>query len=240
MGSIDEREMKPILNDRATQDQNTAKQGVIWDMDGVLVDTGEFHFRAWSQALPEYGIPFTRQLFRDTFGMNNAGILTVLLGRTPAPELLAEISDRKEQLFRQAVRGHVQPLPGVLTWLERLKAAGMRQAIASSAPPANIDALVDELGLCDYFDALVSGFDLPGKPDPAVFLKAARRIGVPPERCVVVEDAVAGVEAARRAGMKCVAVTTTNPAHALKEADVVVEHLYALPLDTFERLLSET
>jgi beta-phosphoglucomutase family hydrolase len=219
--------------------QRTAKQGVIWDMDGVLVDTGEFHFQAWSRALPEFGIPFTRQLFRDTFGMNNAGILEVLLGETPAPELLAEISERKEQLFRRAVRGRVQPLPGVLAWLERLKAAGMRQAIASSAPPANIDALVGELGLRDYFDAMVSGFDLPGKPDPAVFLKAARRIGVPPERCVVVEDAVAGVEAARRAGMKCVAVTTTNPAQVLKGADVIVERLDALPPDTFERLLAE-
>jgi beta-phosphoglucomutase family hydrolase len=220
--------------------QRTAKQGVIWDMDGVLVDTGEFHFQAWSQALPEFGIPFTRELFTATFGMNNAGILAVLLGQTPAPELLAEISDRKEQLFRQAVRGRVQPLPGVLAWLERLKAAGIRQAIASSAPPANIDALVDELGLCDYFDAIVSGFDLPGKPDPTLFLKVARLIGVPPERCVVVEDAVAGVEAARRAGMKCIAVTTTNPTQALKGADVIVERLDALPPDTFERLLTET
>ncbi len=207
-------------------------------MDGVLVDTGEFHFRAWSQALPEFGIPFTRQEFQATFGMNNAGILEVLLGEPPAPELLAEISDRKEQLFRQAVRGRVRPLPGVLDWLGRLRAAGVRQAIASSAPPANIDALVDEVGLRTYFDAIVSGFDLPGKPDPAVFLQAARCIGVPPERCVVVEDAVAGVEGAKRAGMKCVAVTTTSPAEALKEADVVVERLDTLPPDTFERLLA--
>jgi beta-phosphoglucomutase family hydrolase len=217
----------------------TAKQGVIWDMDGVLVDTGEFHFQAWSRALPEYGIPFTRELFRTTFGMNNAGILAMLLRRTPTPELLAEISDRKEQLFRRAVLGHAQPLPGVLAWLERLKAAGTRQAIASSAPPANIDALVDELGLRDYFDAIASGFDLPGKPDPTLFLKVARLIGVSPERCVVVEDAAAGVEAARRAGMKCIAVTTTNPAHELKGADVIVERLDALPLDTFKCLLAE-
>jgi len=222
-----------------------AKRGVIWDMDGVLVDTGEFHFPAWSQALSEHGIPFTRELFRTTFGMNNAGILAVLLGQAPAPGLLTEtftelsrsISDRKEQLFRQAVRGHAQPLAGVLAWLERLRAAGVRQAIASSAPPANIDALVDELGLRTYFDAIVSGSDLPGKPDPAVFLKAAHLLGVPPERCIVVEDAVVGVEAARRAGMKCVAVTTTNPAQALKGADVIVERLDTLPLDTFERLL---
>ena len=219
--------------------QKKAKQGVIWDMDGVLVDTGEFHFPAWSQALSEHGIPFTRELFRTVFGMNNAGILTVLLGQVPPPELLAEISDRKERLFRQAVRGHAQPLPGVLAWLERLRAAGLRQAIASSAPPANIDALVDELDLRSYFAAVVSGSDLPGKPDPAVFLKAAHLIGVPPERCVVVEDAVAGVEGARRAGMKCIAVTTTNPAHTLEAADVVVERLDTLPPDTFERLLAD-
>jgi beta-phosphoglucomutase family hydrolase len=214
-------------------------RGVIWDMDGVLVDTSQFHFQAWSRALSERGIPLTRESFRTTFGMNNAGILTVLLRQPPPPDLLADISDRKERLFRRAVRGRVQLLPGVLTWLERLKAAGVQQAIASSAPPANIDALVDELGLRTYFDAIVSGSDLPGKPDPAVFLKAARLIGAPPERCVVVEDAIAGVGGALRAGMKCIAVTTTNTAQALKKADVIVERLDALPLDTFERLLAE-
>lgn len=206
-------------------------------MDGVLVDTAEFHFQAWSQALSEHGIPFTRELFTATFGMNNASILQTL---RVSPTLRVSVSDRKEQLFRQAVRGRVQPLPGVLAWLERLEAAGVQQAIASSAPPANIDALVDELGLRDYFDAIASGSDLPGKPDPTLFLEAALLIGVPPERCVVVEDAIAGVKAARRAGMKCIAVTTTNPAHALNEADVIVERLDVLPPDTFERLLSET
>ena len=213
-------------------------QGVLWDLDGVLVDTGEFHFQAWSGLLPEYGILFTRELFQATFGMNNAGVLATLLGQRLAPELLAEISDRKEQRFREAVRGRAQPLPGVLAWLERLKAAGMRQAIASSAPSANIDALVDELGLRAYFEAIVSGSDLPGKPDPTLFLKIARLIDAPPKRCIVVEDAVAGVEAARRAGMKCVAVTTTNPAHALEAADVVVERLDELSPDTFQRLLA--
>jgi beta-phosphoglucomutase family hydrolase len=215
-----------------------ARQGALWDLDGVLVDTGEFHFRAWSQTLSEYGVPFTRESFQATFGMNNAGVLSALLGETPAPDLLAEISDRKERLFRQAVRGRAQPLSGVRAWLERLKAARARQAIASSAPSANIEVLVDELGLRSYFAAIVSGFDLPGKPDPAVFLKAARLIGVPPERCVVFEDAVAGVEAAKRAGMKCVAVATTNPAHTLKGADVVVEQLDELSPDTFQRLLA--
>jgi beta-phosphoglucomutase len=213
-----------------------AQLGVLWDMDGVLVDTGEFHFQAWSQTLPEYGFAVSREFFRSTFGMNNASLLSVLFGEPPAPELVTRISDHKERLFRQIVRGHAQPLPGVVVWLARLKDAGARQAVASSAPPANIDTLVDEIGLRAYFDAVVTGHDMPGKPDPAVFLKAARLIGVSSERCTVVEDAVAGVEAARRAGMKCIAVTTTNPASALKDADIVVGRLDELPSDTFEHL----
>ncbi|MDA2931319.1 HAD-IA family hydrolase [Acidobacteria bacterium AH-259-O06] len=214
------------------------EQGVLWDLDGVLVDTGEFHYRAWSKTLSERDIPFNREQFRATFGMNNAGTLKTLLGYTPEPDVVAEISDRKEELFRRAVKGYACALSGVQAWLKRIKNQGIKQAIASSAPPANIDVLVDELVMRSYFDVLVSGFDLPGKPDPAVFLKAARLIGAPPDRCVVVEDAVAGVEGARRAGMKCIAVTTTNPAHELKEADVVVDRLDNLPLDIFERLLS--
>jgi HAD superfamily hydrolase (TIGR01509 family) len=210
-------------------------------MDGVLVDSGEFHFQAWSQVLPEYGLQMPRALFQATFGMNNAGVVSTLLGRRPRPdpELLDELGERKEQRFRQVVRGHVRPLPGVRFWLERLKAEGVSQAIASSAPPANIDVIVDELGLRLYFAAIATGYDLPGKPNPTLFLKAARQIDVPPERCVVVEDAVAGVEAARRAGMRCIAVTTTNPARALDEADVVVGRLDELPLDTFKQLLRD-
>lgn len=211
--------------------------GVLWDMDGVLVSTGELHFKAWTATLSARGIPFTREQFRTTFGMNNTGILQHLLGEKVDAGLIAEISDAKEHGFRQAIKGQVQLLPGVMEWLQRLGEWGLRQAIASSAPPANIDALVDELGIRSYFAATVSGADLPGKPDPAVFLEAARRIGVPPERCVVVEDAVAGVEAARRGGMRCIAVTTTNPAHELKHADLVVEQLDALSEDAFRRLL---
>jgi beta-phosphoglucomutase family hydrolase len=214
-------------------------RGVLWDMDGVLVSTGEFHFQAWSQTLAEYDIPFTQEQFRTTFGMNNSRILEVLLEETPDPELVEEISERKERLFRQLVKGQARLLPGVREWLGRLNAWGVRQAIASSAPPANIEVLVDELGIRPYFAATVSGDELPGKPDPAVFLKAAQSIGVLPERCVVVEDAVAGVEAAKRGGMKCIAVTTTNPAGALDGADVVVESLDELAPEKLERLLPD-
>lgn len=214
------------------------RKAVLWDMDGVLVDTGEFHYQSWAQVLPAYGVSFNRELFRETFGMNNAGTLARLLGDQLTPELLAEIAHQKEEAFREAARGNTLPLPGVIDWLERLRAAGYRQGIASSAPSENIEALVRPPLDRDYFDVIVPGSDLPAKPDPHLFLKAATLLDVPPGRCVVVEDAVAGVEAARRAGMKCIAVTTTNPADALAAADLVIERLDALPADAFERLLN--
>lgn len=212
--------------------------GVLWDMDGVLVDTGDFHFRAWRELLLEYGIEFSYELHQETFGRNNASILSLLLGDKLTPELLAEISDRKEERFRAAVRGNAEPLPGVRAWLQRLQNGGARQGIASSAPTANIDVLIDELGLRAHFDAIVSGTDMPGKPDPTLFLDVARQLGVPAERCIVVEDAVAGVQAAKRAGMKCIAVTTTNEASALSAADVVIDRLDLLPADAFRRLVT--
>lgn len=213
--------------------------GVLWDMDGVLVDTAEFHFQTWLEALSAHNIPFTRESFRATFGMNNAGTLAALLGETPSPELLAEIGERKEQQFRRAIRGQVRPLPGVLAWLKRLRSEGARQGVASSAPPANIDALLDEMGLRPFFDVVGSGSDLPPKPDPSLFLQVSGLLGVAPGHCVVIEDSVAGVRAARRAGMRCIAVTTTNPPGLLEEADVIVERLDQLPRDAFRRLLAQ-
>ena len=122
-------------------------RGILWDMDGVLVDTGEAHFASWQQVMAELGAPFSRADFERTFGMNNAGILALLLDEELTDEEVQSIGDRKERLFRQLVKGNARPLPGVLEWLDRLRTLGVRQAIASSAPQENIDVLVDELGL---------------------------------------------------------------------------------------------
>ena len=211
--------------------------GVLWDMDGVLVDTGEFHYRSWEQILAEAGVPFDRGRFQAAFGKNNADTLAAFLGRTPDAELLRTVSERKERLFRQLIHGHAETLPGVRLWLERLHSLGVRQVVASSAPPENIDFLVDELGLRHYFVALLEGHSLPGKPDPTLFLQAAGILGLLPARCIVIEDSLAGLEAARRAGMKCIAVATTNAAEALAGADLVVERLNQLKIEDFEKLI---
>ncbi len=215
--------------------------GVLWDMDGVLVDTGDLHYQAWSTILPEFGLKLSREQFDASFGMNNTGITEVILGRPPEPEFVERLARRKEILFRKMIRGQVQPLPGVVEWVKRfrsgLNGARFQQIVASSAPPENIEMLVTELGLREYFEDLVSAYTIPGKPDPAVFLEAARRLGLPAERCLIIEDSLQGLEAARRAGIRCVAVATTNPPEALEKADLVVESLESLTGEAVLRLL---
>jgi beta-phosphoglucomutase family hydrolase len=217
---------------------NLRNYAVLWDMDGVLVDTGEFHFQSWKEAFDELDISFSKEDFRKTFGMNNAGILEWVFGREPDPEEVSRISDKKESLFRELVKGKAEALPGVLNWLEQFQNWGMKQAITSSAPPENIEALLMELKIKAYFDTIVSGFDLPGKPNPDVFLKAARIFQVESENCIVVEDAIAGVEGAKRAGMSCIAVTTTNPAGALEKADFIFDNLGEMSQEDFLSLLA--
>jgi beta-phosphoglucomutase family hydrolase len=202
--------------------------GVIWDLDGVLVDTGEYHWLAWQEALADYGLSMTYAQFRATFGMLNRDILGPMLGERATPELIQAIGDHKEACFRRLIQGRIRPLPGVRHWLEFLAAAGCGQAIASSAPPDNIAVLLEALGIRPFFQAVISAEGMPGKPAPDVFLAAARALGLPPARCVVIEDAVSGVAGARAAGMKCIAVTTTNPDTALAAADLIVPDLTAV------------
>ena len=218
-----------------------AGTGILWDMDGVLIDTGEFHFQSWQGVLQETGIPFDRERFRQTFGMNNLDMITHLLGYKPEPGLVESISDQKEHRFRQQILGQAHLLEGVLEWLDWLQVNGAKQAIASSAPCENIDVLVDELGIRAYFQEIISGTGMPGKPDPAVFLTAAHLLGLSPAACIVIEDSVAGVTAAKRAGMQCLAVLTSNPANALNQSDWILERLGAMnPAEWFQDNLSRT
>lgn len=209
-------------------------KAVLWDMDGTLVKTSELHLETWREVLAPMGVHMDESLFRRTFGMNNHGVLSTVLGHPVDDAFVEDVAGRKEVAFRRALRGRVQLQPGVRDALEGLRALGYRQAVASSAPAENIDALVDALDIRDLFDALVAGAELPSKPDPAVFLEAARRLGVAPERSTVVEDAGVGVEAALRAGMRVIAVTNTNSRAALSHASLVVDSLEGLPLATFD------
>lgn len=208
-----------------------SQTAIIWDVDGTLVDTAEQHFRAWSKLAAELNQPFTRADFAATFGKRNPEILRQLFFPDATDERCRELGDRKEDLYRASVREEgTQLLPGVAALLDGFAAAGCPQAVGSSAPPGNLDLLLGVTGIRRYFTAVVSGDDVKrGKPDPEVFLMAAAKLGASPAKCVVFEDAVAGVEAARAGGMRCVAVTFVghHPADKLRAAgaDIVVGSL---------------
>jgi beta-phosphoglucomutase len=186
----------------------TPPGAVVWDMDGTLVDTADLHFAAWVRLAQELGHPFSRADFVATFGRRNPEILRQLFGEHLTDPEVATLGERKENYYRAAAQAGVELLPGVRPLVEALHAAGFRQAIGSSAPRGNLELILRLTNVAPFFQAIVAMEDTQrGKPDPEVFLVAAQRLGVPPARSLVLEDAVAGVEAAKAAGMRCIAVT---------------------------------
>ena len=212
---------------------------VLWDMDGTLLDSAEYHWLAWREALAAEGFDLTRAQFESTFGQRNDTILRTIFGPDFPSGEVDRIAGMKEARYRELVRTRgIDAFPGVRRWLNRLKAEGWRQAVASAAPRRNIETILEALHIADRFDAIVSAEDVQhGKPDPQVFLLAAARLGAPPARCIVVEDAPAGVEGARRAGMCSIGVLTT---HDSLRADLAVRTLDELSDDAFESLLRKT
>jgi HAD superfamily hydrolase (TIGR01509 family) len=211
--------------------------GVLWDLDGTLVDSAEQHYAAWRDTLAARGRAHSREEFVRFFGRRNDAILVEMFGDTLDSAEHARIADEKEERYRQLVRADgLRPLPGVVSWLRRLRDQGFRQALATMAPAANVEVVVEVLGVGAFLDATVAAEDVPsGKPAPDIFIEAARRIEVPPGRCIVVEDAPAGLEGARRAGMRSVGVLSEH--HPRLEADTVVATLTALPPDAIRSLL---
>ncbi len=200
-------------------------KAVLWDLDGVLVDTASFHFQAWRQLFAGEGKEIGEEEFRRTFGLRNDAILKEILGGLPS-ERVEELSRRKEDLFRAKIAGGATLMPGVPALLERLRQTAKKTAVVSSAPRQNAEALLRGLRIEDAFDVIIAEEDTSrGKPDPQGYLLAAERLGTAPEECAVIEDAPAGVAAAKRAGMKCLGLAAGRAPDALAEADLVVMSL---------------
>jgi beta-phosphoglucomutase len=213
----------------------TTPRAVLWDLDGTLVDSEEYHWLAWRDSMAAEGVTISRQQFLETFGLRNDAVVPQWIPGATV-ERIERIANAKEQLYRRMVReGGLAPLPGAAEWTRRLSNEGWRQAIASSSPRENIDVVLAVIGLASVFQAVVSAEDVTlGKPDPQVFLTAAARLGSAPARSIVLEDAPAGVEAARRAGMPSIGVSRKG---SPLPADLAVASLADLAPDAFLRLL---
>jgi len=219
-------------------------RAAIFDLDGTLFDTFDEHHESWRDVCAEHDVPLSREQFVWSFGRRNEEIIPALwraAGR-PAPEghELTHVAERKEELFRARFLAAPLLMRGAETLLRALRTAGWKLGAGSSAPPRNVEAFLSCLPADVRFDATVSGADVRrGKPFPDVFRLAAERLGVEPARAIVFEDAPPGVEAARRAGMKCVAIASRGRTRdELREADLVVEDFTGLAPDSLSALLS--
>ena len=216
-------------------------KAVIFDLDGVLADTGPFHRQAWFDLADKEGLKMSDEIFSRTFGMQNYQILPLLAGRDLPAGQIKHMSDWKEKRYRELIADSLVLAEGAETLISDLRNNGFLLAIGSSAPRKNIDFICSRIPLLGCFNACVAGEDVPrGKPAPDTFLKAAEKLSLGPNRCVVVEDAVQGIEAAKAAGMPVVALTTTRSREDLREADLIVDSLSQLTADDFSAFLTRS
>ena len=222
--------------------QNVAIFGVAWDLDGVIVDTTEMHYRAWAALLAKHGMQLTWEEFIPTFGSRNRDVIPRLWemhGRSVAQDEIERLSEEKEHLFRDLLPAWIPLLPGVYELMQSVEAAGGRQAIATSTPRVNLEAILRRLPPLPI-RATVTGDEVEhGKPAPEIFLRAAYDLGVAYQRMVVIEDAPQGIKAAHAARMACLAVATTRSADDLRQAgaDRVVTTLVGVTADDLRSLV---
>ena len=211
---------------------------VIFDMDGVLADTGPIHFASWKKLAEEIGVKFTKKFFEKTFGQKSIPITRKLVGENTNDSKIKEWADLKETYYREMVKDKIRPLPGVISLIKELKKKDFKLAVGSSGPPENVDLLLKSLKIKKYFDFIITGADVQkGKPDPEGFIKIKKHFQVNAENCVVIEDAPVGIEAAKRAGMKTIALTTTHKKEELKNADLILEDLSKINFKDIKRIL---
>jgi len=205
--------------------------GFLWDLDGTIIDSFNLHYESWKAALLTENIELSHLKFFESFGQNNRISLTNYLGFEPDENLYKKITELKEKHFRLEVADKARPFPGVLNWLSVFKEMGIKQAIASSAPMVNIEAIMNSFDLHPFFDAIIAGANLPSKPCPDIFIHAANALRCQPKECVVFEDSTAGLSAGKAAKMTTVGLATTQLKDTIS-ADFILEN-FNNPPDEF-------
>jgi beta-phosphoglucomutase family hydrolase len=210
-----------------------SKKTILWDMDGVISNSYSFHFAAWQEVFTKRGIKFTKEDFTKLFGTRNDFIISSIMGREFHEGAVKIMVQEKEEAFRRKATGGIKPFPGAVKLLNALKKGNFKLGLVSSAPKENIDLVLNELNLAGIFNCIVFGQEVSeSKPNPQIYLLAAKKLEVTPNDCVVIEDSPLGVKAAKTAGMKCLAITNTHPRQKLEEADRIVDSLENVDLIT--------
>lgn len=213
---------------------------VLFDMDGVIVDSNPYHKLAFQAFLKQYNISLTddelkMHVYRRT---NNEGMPYIFKRELPSEELLARANE-KEAMFREIYQSDIKPIAGLIPFLQSLKANGVQIAVGTAAPTENLDFILDALKIRSYFDALLdSSFVTHGKPNPEIYLKAAAKVGMPADRCIVIEDSISGVLAGLNAGMKVIGITTTHTAEELNNTHLVIDNFEGLTVEKVQALLT--
>jgi beta-phosphoglucomutase len=222
---------------------HAAIHAAIFDLDGTLIDSYDAHYEAWRSISATHGVAVTVDDYYSHFGRRNEDLLRECWLRAGKGELthgqIVALDHEKEAAYRSIVAGRLPVMDGARELVASLRADGFRTAVGSSGPPANVALAIEGLALENAFDAVVTGRDVKrSKPDPECFLLAAERLALPPSRCVVFEDAPAGIAAAKAAGMRCIAITSKG--HTIErqcEADIVFPSVKTVTVTAVRALL---
>ena len=211
---------------------------VIFDMDGVIVDNNRYHRQAWKQLCESHGSIFTDEKYYTLVGRTIEENMKIMFEDLTSDQI-REYSAEKETCYRKAFEKHIRPLTGLIPFLQLLEKNNIKRALATSAPSENVDFVLGKTKTRRFFRAIIDDSKASrGKPDPEIFLKAAELINMDPADCIVFEDGVNGIEAAKRAGMKAVALTTTFPAEKLSKADVIIKDFAGVDLGFLKKLIN--
>jgi len=223
---------------------NSGLEALIFDMDGVLVDSNPYHIQNWMAFLDARGIAYDpAALPKQILGQRNDNLFRAFFGPEKVEKEFDRLSDELEKGFRHAFLPDAKPLPGLARLIEECHGTGIPMAVASSAGPENVHFIVDVLKFRPYFRSLLSGAEVTHpKPHPEIYLKSAEKLGIEPACCVAFEDSFVGLESASRAGMKVVAIASTFPWEELEQhghADLVVGSFEELSLGSLRQLFGE-
>lgn len=215
--------------------------GLLFDMDGVIVDNHKFHLKSWLTFFEKYGVTMTEEEYKaNVNGRTMSAILPDILNRDMSDEEIQELGEEKEQVYREMFRPHIKPTSGLVTFLGEISRKQIPRTVSTSAPPENVDFTLKYTGLPSFFPTIIDATMVTqGKPNPEVYLKSAEALGLKPEQCVVFEDAILGIKAGKNAGMKVVGVATTHTKEELESenTDMIIDDFCELNLSALREQL---